>query len=88
MASLHEFQTMKIHPKNLIVIPKEARKMLGLRIGDRLKVRVKNHSFIELVPLKHTDKNALEKSYGAFPLKKEVDIVKAVEESITKLADE
>ena len=45
----------KLSSKNQIVIPREARKALGLKAGDRLLVVVRGETVILLKPKKHSE---------------------------------
>ena len=64
---------MKVHPKYMIVLPKEIRRALGVRVGDKLDIKLM-HRKAEISPLRTASPEAVKRTFGMFKVSKDVDI--------------
>lgn len=77
--------TVKVHPKYMVVLPKDVRETLSIRVGDKVDVKVKDHK-AEITPLKKASIKAVRETHGMFKIPKDADIDKVIEKSVVLLA--
>jgi len=64
----HYDEIGKVHQKYMVVVPKEIRKSLGLKVGDKVVWENKAEK-AELKPLKRSEKGDIDKAYGRLKVK-------------------
>jgi len=80
---------VKVHKKYLVVIPKEIREKLDIKVGDRLEMKMKRGK-IELLPVRKVSERAIERTYGIIKTKKRVEgesLIRVIESSVEKLGE-
>jgi AbrB family looped-hinge helix DNA binding protein len=72
-------ESVRIKRKYQITIPKKIRERLGIREGDKLKMKIKENTVVIEVPKK--EKNPSDALWKVFGKSMDIDAVKLVEES-------
>jgi AbrB family looped-hinge helix DNA binding protein len=76
---------VKVHPKFLVVLPKDVRETLGITIGDIVEIKVEDGKGI-IIPLQRSSKKAILETHGI--IKWDEEIEKAIEEGYKKMSRE
>jgi AbrB family looped-hinge helix DNA binding protein len=76
---------VKVHPKFLVVLPKDVRETLRIAIGDIVEIKVEDGKGI-IIPLQRSSKKAVLDTHGIIQWADEIE--EAIEEGYKKMSRE